>query len=86
MKSSISAAVLLPVVVYMISNIAFIGAYYKGYLFKAFASPTKECTCPIQVHSCQANMNCEISNQINHHSYEATIPSALSYAYKVNPK
>jgi hypothetical protein len=85
MKSSISAAVLLPVVVYMISNLAFFGSYYKTYLSKALASPTREYKCPIKTHSCLNDMNCEISNLINHNTYEPTIPSTLSSIYKIDP-
>jgi len=79
MKSSISAAVLFPVIVYMLASFALIGNYCKTCLSKSIAPQTLVNKTPKQTYTYSIDVNCMVFEQINNHSLQKTIPTPLKY-------
>lgn len=73
MKSIISAAILLPVVIYMISSVAYIGNYYKAYIVNDSGTKPIEPFCLNPVNPLP-DTNCISFKQFNLYHSESTKP------------
>ena len=84
MKTSISAAVLLPVVVYMITGFAFIGNYCKTSLSKSIPHHTAVYNYPKQTYAYPIDFNCMVLIKSTPLPYKRTIPTPLRFACSMN--